>query len=304
MVIDLKIIRDTKKYHKKIKKAIKKYGYCADHNPMSYVYIENSKDKNVVFDLGKGRMILANVDHKNNWILFPCGVLAEKNERYPFLVKFLDYILKKKSDKVEVEVDEDLRKEIVKKFSVKKKYQARTPDILYWPVFNLSNWNSRLRGKKWKKLRNIKNRFYKNHKIRAKESKSVDKEKIRSIVFSWLKRRSNSDVVDKEYYLNMIDNNFKGFDHTRTLIIDGKPCTITAGWRIPNSKCYYSSIGLFDYSYKNLGDIANMDDLNNLKRNGIKHVDFGGSNKSLLKFKKKFKPERIYKTYSFYIARR
>ena len=41
-----------------------------------------------------------------------------------------------------------------------------------------------------------------------------------------------------------------------------------------------------------------------LKKKGYRCVDFGGSDMVLLKFKKKFKPERIYKTYEFSIVRR
>ena len=90
----------------------------------------------------------------------------------------------------------------------------------------------------------------------------------------------------------------------KTLYVNGKPATITAGWKIPNSNYYYSAIGIVDYSYVGLGEIANIDDLNRLKREGYKCVDFGGSDRVLLRFKKKFKPEKIYKTYIFSIVRK
>ena len=85
--------------------------------------------------------------------------------------------------------------------------------------------------------------------------------------------------------------------------MDNKPCTITAGWRIPNTKNYYSAVGILDYSYPELGEVANMDDLDRLKRKGFDYVDFGGSDETLLSFKKKFRPEKIYKTYIFSIVR-
>lgn len=300
----MKIIHDTEKHHNKIKKSIKKYGFNAEHNYMHYRSMENPKEKNVVFDFGNGRLVLTNVDDKNRWELFPSGTLAPKNQRYFILKKVLDYVLiKKKAEKFVVEVNEELRGEILKKFKSGKKYKARSPLILYWPVYNTSNWDPKLRGKKWKKLRNIKNRFYKRNKVRAVKSKDVNKEKLKRIVNEWLKRRSATDRVDKDYYINLIDNNFKGFKFTRTLIINGHPSTITAGWKIPNSNDYYSSIGIFDYSHKDLGNIANIDDLNNLKKHNIKYVDFGGSDKQLLVFKKKFKPHNIYKTYIFSIVR-
>ena len=113
-----------------------------------------------------------------------------------------------------------------------------------------------------------------------------------------------NDTVDKEYYLNLIDSNFKGVDMAKTMYVDGKPATITAGWKIPNTKDYYSAIGIVDYSFPGLGEIANIDDLNRLKRMGFKYVDFGGSDKILLQFKRKFKPEKIYKTYIFSMVRK
>ena len=91
---------------------------------------------------------------------------------------------------------------------------------------------------------------------------------------------------------------------TKTMYANGKPCTITAGWKMPNTKNYYSSIGILDYSYWDLGEIANIDDLNRLKKEGYEYADFGGSEKALLSFKRKFKPEKIYKTYVFSIVGR
>jgi len=300
----LKIIHNTKDHLKKIKKPLKKYGHCAEHNSMHYQCMQNSKEKNVVFDFGKDKLILANVDDKNLWELFPSGILAPEKERFLLLSKFLDYaLIKKKAEKVVVEVNEEMRKEILEQFKIHKKYKARSPHILYWPIYDMLKWDSKLKGKKWKKLRNIKNRFFKKHRVRAVESRTVKKENLRKILSSWLKKRNNNDIVDKEYYLNLINNNFKGFKFAKTLLIDGEPSTITCGWKIPNSNDYYSSIGIFDYSHKDLGDIANMEDLTNLKRNGFKYVDFGGSDKALLAFKKKFKPENIYKTYIFAIVR-
>lgn len=300
----MKIILDIEKYHKKIKNSIRKYGHCAEHNYMHYLFMQNSLEKNVAFDFGEGRFVLANVDKRNRWELFPSGILAPESERFTLFKKVLDYVLiKKKAEKIVVEFDEKQRKEILHKFKFEKKYKVRSPLILYWPVYKMENWDIKLKGKKWKKLRNIKNRFNKQHKVKAIKSTTINKEKLKQIITSWLKRRNNTDRVDKNYYNNIVDNGFKGFDFTRTLLINGKPCTITAGWKIPNGNGYYSSIGIFDYSYKELGDIANIDDLNNLKKQGIEYVDFGGSDKSLLAFKKKFKPDFIYKTYIFSIVR-
>jgi len=90
----------------------------------------------------------------------------------------------------------------------------------------------------------------------------------------------------------------------RILVIDDEPCTVTAGWKIPNTKNYYSAIGLYNYKYDGLGELANIDDLNQIKNENYKYADFGDSDASLLQFKKKFGPESFYRTYWFHIARR
>ena len=163
--------------------------------------------------------------------------------------------------------------------------------------------NTKLKGSKWKKLRNLRNRFCKNNSLSVKDSKDVPIGDLNKILLNWLKRRSHNDRVDKHYFFNLINNNFEGVDMAKTLCVNGRPSTITGGWKIPNSNNYYSSIGILDYSYPGLGEIANIDDLNRLKRKGYDYVDFGGSDKVLLYFKRKFKPEKIYKTYVFSIVR-
>ena len=303
----MKIIDDIVKYKDKIKRGIKKYGHSAEHNYNHYVYSETKSDKNVFFDFGSGRGVLTKFCQRyNSWNLFPNGVLAPKNERLALLLKTADYILKKKKGKkFVVEVSEDLRKGILEKLLVRKKLRACSCNyVLYWPLYNMDLWDPNLRGSRWKKLRNIKNSFFRRNRIRVVDSKTVPKDKLKVIVAKWLSKRQNNDRVDKNYCYGLIDNNFKGTDMAKTIYVNGKPCTITAGWRIPNTKNYYSSIGVFDYSYPGLGENVNIDDLSRLKKEGYKYVDFGGSERALLSFKSKFKPEKIYRTYVFSIVRR
>jgi len=304
--LDLKVIYDVVKHQKKIEKAIKKYGYFAEHNYLHYLYNESIWNKNVYFDLGNDKILLTQFNKQNNvWSLFPNGILAQENERLDLLLEVSNYILEnRKAKKFVVEVSEDLRIEILNKLKVGYSFKVRNADILYWPLYKMHSWDQKLGGSKWKKLRNVRNGFYKRNRIKIKDSKDVPKEEIKEILLSWLKRRNDNDRVDKNYYFNLIDNNFKGSDMAKTIYVNNKPCTITAGWKIPNSNNYYSSIGIMDYSCPGLGEIANIDDLNRLKRKGYDYVDFGGSNKDLLYFKKKFRPEKIYKTYIFSIVRR
>lgn len=306
MCSDLKVIDDVVKHQKNIKKGIEKYGHFAEHNYMHYFYSQTKWDRGVLFDFGYNKILLAQFYKQGNvWNLFPDSILAPENERLDLLMQTANYILKKNNaKKFVVEVSEELRNEILNKFKIRNGFRACDAEILYWPMYNMDLWDPKLRGSKWKKLRNIRNRFYKKNKIIVKNSKDVPKEEINKILLSWLKKRNDKDRVDKYYFSNLINNNFKGIDMAKTMYINGKPCTITAGWKIPNSNNYYSAIGILDYSYPELGEIANIDDLNRLKMEGFDYVDFGGSDKVLLNFKKKFRPEKIYKTYIFSIVRR
>tara|TARA_Y100000031_G_scaffold95313_1_gene104738 strand:+ start:2320 stop:3231 length:912 start_codon:yes stop_codon:yes gene_type:complete len=303
----LKVVYDVVKHKKKIQGAIRKYGHFAEHNYKHYLYCENSEDKNVFFDYGNDKGMLMQFDKKVNiWSLFPNGILAPEKDRLDLLRDALHYTLKEeKAKKLTMEVSEDIRKGILQKF--KRQNGMRICAYLYtlhWPLYNMKSWDPKLRGNKMKKLRNIRNRFYKKYRIKVKDTKEIPKEQLKKIFNNWLKKRSLNDRVDTDYYLNLINNDFKGIDIAKTLYVDGRPSTITAGWRIPNSNNYYSAIGIVDYSYPGLGEVVNIDDLNRLKRKGFDYVDFGGSDKVLLTFKRKFKPEKIYKTYTFSVVRR
>ncbi|MBL7054330.1 DUF2156 domain-containing protein [Candidatus Woesearchaeota archaeon] len=304
---ELEEITDTNKYKGYIQTAIRKYGHCAEHNYYHYHHYEDDKEKNIFFKLEGSKGILSSYDKKNDLrYLFPSGILAPEEERFDILVKFLDYILKKKKgEKLFVEVNGEFRKEILRGLKDSRQYRAcSSPFILYWPLYNMSKFDSKLKGKNWKKLRNIRNRFYKKNKVKVVDSKKVPKEQLTRILDAWLKRRNAHDRVEKHYFENLIENNLKGVEMARTLIVNGNPCSITAGWKIPNSKGYYSHVGIVDYSCEGLGEVANIEDLKLLKRKKYDYVDFGGSDKVLLYFKKKFKPEKIYKTYIFSIVKR
>jgi|TARA_Y100000310_G_scaffold135612_2_gene134472 hypothetical protein len=303
----LRVISDIVKNKQRIEKSIKKYGYFAEHNYSHYLYNQTWKNKNIFLDFGNDKILLVQFDKKNNiWSLFPNAILTPENEKLDLFFEATNYILKKqKAKKFVVEISEDIKKKILNKFKVTNSFRAcNGTDILYWPMYNMDLWDPKLKGNKWKKLRNMRNRFYKRNKVRVKDSKDVPKKELKEILLNWLRKRGATDRVDKDYFFNLIANDFKGIETAKTLYVNGKPGVITAGWKIPHSNNYYSSIGIFDYSYPGLGEISNIEDLNRLKKEGFEYVDFGGSDKVLLHFKMKFRPEKIYKTYIFSIVKK
>jgi len=198
----LKVISDVAKHEKTIKKSIKKYGYFAEHNYTHYFYNQNKWNENLFFDFGNDKILLMQFEKENNiWSLFPNSILAPEAERLELLMEAANYILKKRNGKkFIVEVSEDLKKKILNRFKLKNSFRACSSDILYWPVYNMDLWDLKLRGNKWKKLRNVKNRFYKRNKIRVINSKNVPKEELKKILSSWLKKRDARDIVEKRIF--------------------------------------------------------------------------------------------------------
>jgi len=159
-------------------------------------------------------------------------------------------------------------------------------------------------GKDWKKLRNIKNKFYKEHRVEVLTHEEVNQEEMDRIIRDWRDKRNAEDFAQSQMYFNVVSERFSGFDEVRILVVDGKPRVLTGGWKVPNSDHYYSALGILDYSIDRLGEIANLDDLTYLKSRGYKIVNFGGSNDDLLNFKNKFKPHSQYRTYVFSIKKK
>ena len=233
-------------------------------------------------------------------------VLAPQEKRLDLFESFLDYILiSKKAKKVFTAVPESRVYDINDMLRQSTKYKVTKPPIVYYvPVFNLREWDESLRGKNWKKLRNVRNKLLKSYNVGILPSKEIDKKKLIDIVLRWKKYRNKVNKNENpQMYINFIKNDFEGTDVARSIIINDEPCSITAGWSIPNSNNYYSAIGLHNYKYDGLGEFSNLDDLEQLKNKKYEYADFGQSTKSLLQFKKKFGPDSIYTNYGFYISR-
>jgi len=300
----MKLITDVRKNRKTIKNSIRRHGFSVEHNYHHFLNSETKYDRTFFFKFN-GTGIMSKLYKNREWHMFS-EVLAPESKRMDLFLKFLDCSLKdKQHKKVVVETTRDFRKKIIENINKDKYYVRNVNYALEWPIFNMKEWDHRLKGKEFKKLRNIRNRLKRSYNIRVVDSRNVKKEKLKKLVDDWVRNRPANDEVEKQEYYNIIDNNFKGFDIARTILINNEPCTITAGWGIVNSKKkYYSAIGIYNYKYPGIGEYANLDDLINLKKKKYEYVDFGGSDKILYRFKKKFGPHQSYKTYIFSIVRK
>ncbi|MBN1377301.1 hypothetical protein JW949_03135 [Candidatus Woesearchaeota archaeon] len=307
----MKILDDIEKPNAKtrIQKDIKENGYMAEHNYYCYLYNNEGVEKDIYFSFDNKKGIMARHLKRNNKYYIFSDVIAPEGKQLDILYWFLDYCLYNKNAKeVEIEFSEKLIKKLKRKIQTDikwMKFSLSEMDYgLIWPVYEMAKWKGeKMKGKEWKKIRYYWNNFFRKYDIKIKPSKKIRNEELYKIVKLWKRKRNGEDAPVYNFFLNAIKNNFRGFDMSRTMIINNEPSSITAGFRIPNSNNYYSAIGLTNYKYDRLGEIANMDDLIELKKTGYDCVDFGGSDDSLFSFKKKFRPTGYYNTYVYQIRK-
>lgn len=283
--------------------SLERLGYSAEHNFYHFLCKKNSKNENYFFEFENGKGIMATFRPDIKTWSMVSEVLAPKNERVEIFSEFLDYIFKNDAKKIFVEFEDEFKEEAAANLSKKYKISA-TNYKLYWPVYNLASFDESLNGKDWKKIRNISNKFNKNFRVEVKNIGGTDENSLTAIFNLWLEKRTHNDFVDREYYKNIIKRKFEGFDKAKLFLIDGDACIISAGWKIPNSKSFYWSVGMHNYKYDGLSEFANLIDLADAKSSGYKYAELGGSDRSLLLSKEKFKPERVYTTNTFSVMKK
>lgn len=301
----MEILSDN--FEEKAKKAIETHGYDAEHNYFHYINQATSAKQSVFISFDNNQGILAQKSKTGKLWYMVSEVLAPQDEKFSIFMQFVDHVFNKDgANRLHIEVDKEFRKELKEKLETHQEFRVGKLNFkLEWPLYDMKSWDGdKLEGKKWKKIRNIRNRFLENHKIEVIDSKDISKEELKKIVIEWNKKRGAEDFAYKECYLNMVDSGFAGCDMAKTMIVDGIPCTITAGWKIPNSNNYYSGIGVLNYNFEGLGEITNLYDLIEIKKKGYEKANFGGSDDNLLDFKNKFKPVSTYFTYTFSILRK
>ncbi|MBI2144396.1 hypothetical protein HYU17_04585 [Candidatus Woesearchaeota archaeon] len=312
----MEIIADVEGASDEIKRCISRFGHSPEHN---YAYLlANGKQwgKPLFLESEGGYGVFIAHNEASGEAFMLSEALAPREKQVELLHEALDTCFSKLGiTKLVVDQSEALRAATLKSLR-NGSYRALRPSYpLYWPVFDMERWDGdTMSGEGWKKLRNIKNRFYKEHSVEVVDTKLIDREALKKIVSDWIARRrllslgasrENSNFIYYKTYINILDLEFEGMKLAKTLVVDGRPCTITAGWETPNSnKGYYSGVGICDYSFEGLGEIANLEDLWSLKKKGYRLVEFGGSTLPLLRFKLKFRPHFAYMTHTYGIVRK
>lgn len=300
----MQIISDIANNKSLIEKILKKHGCSAEHNYYCYLYNIESWEDPYVFIFDEEYLILAKYDrHDNDWYLAE-EPAAPGDKKASLIMQVVEYAFSKNTRKVWLELELESRESLLKSLKDSDYKSNKIAYSLTWPVYKMDVWSGeKMEGKDWKDIRYYWNKFFRDHKVEFVSSDKADKEEMKNLVYEWKKKRTTGDRAYIEYYIHAIDTDFKGYDSNRIMIVDGKVAAITAGFEARKGY-YYSSIGLFEKDIDRCNEIANMDDLINLKKLGYEFVDFGGVEEKSLEFKKKFRPTYFYKTRIFSIVPR
>ncbi len=301
----MRVITDATTSKALIEGLMKKYGRASENNYFCYVYNIESYESSYTLVFDDGTAVLAKYDRNGNYFRVFRETLGPKEKTGEMVKKFLEHIysLPKTPKKLWLELETDTRKIVISELKNSDYTVNNVNYTLIWPVFEMDKWTGdAMKGGEWKNMRYYWNRFFKEHKVEFRTCKDVDKEEMRSLVRLWKEKRTGGDRAFIDYYIHAIDHDFEGYDINRIMVVDNKVAAISAGFKFKQG--YYASIGLYNPDIDRCNEIANMDDLINLKKLGVKLVDFGGVEKKALEFKKKFMPTRYYKTHVFSIVKK
>lgn len=300
----MNIIYDVSSEIERIGQSIRRFGSKPEHNVHHYMNNEPKNGKNIVFDFGDDRKILANHNEKMDvWSLFPSGVFAPEDESIGLLREFCSYCLEKKGcEKILMELEESIFHKFNSALKLDDSGKLKISSInhtYHWPIIDLKKWDCDLRGKDWHRIRNIIKNARRKNNLSIKACSKISGDLLKNVVYEWKSSRKGTDKTDYLQYTNFIDNGFEGIDYAFSILANGEPCSISAGWKIPNTNSFYLSIILHNYRINGMGELMYIQSLNDLKNMRFDAINLGGSENSLLSFKEKFKPHQMHKTYEF-----
>lgn len=286
-----------------IERCIRAYGWAAEHNTANFYHSQDPASRGTFFVSAEGWGVLAHLD-EGAWYLFGEPV-APHNVRGALLYAVCAQALGDPAvQKVVLEVRSETRRALLNELMPTTLRSRRIAETFCWPVLDLAGHDLSYAGPRFKDLRNARSRLLRDHQVRVAPARRIPSEALHDLVRRWERNRRATHQSVSEAYHALIDDRFSGTIQPRVLLLDGKPESLGAGWRIPHSNTYYLAVSLHSYAHKSVGEAAMMMDIDWAKREGYDAMDLGGSDKKLLAFKKQFGKVSLYKTHQFSIVRR
>jgi len=263
---------------------------------------ETGKPVFVEFEEGSGLLV-----HKysNEWNVWS-DPLCDRSKSADKIIEFSDKVLDGQTKKIWcTDVSDNVRPKIIAREILKV---SEVDYSLFWPVLKMAEYVPALPGSHFKELRNAKNKFYKEHKVRIVSPNTIEKEALHQIVDNWkdvvLKKQKEEDIYYLKYQ-KAINNGFKGFLTARVFIVDDKPVGFNAGYEVPNSPGRFTgAIGIHDYSVNDLGTVLWLEDLDWIKNAEYKEFDMQGDEGDRLKLKLRFGAVIERKTDTFSVMKK
>ena len=269
---------DIKSERSRIESCIKKFGHTSDHNLDWWACSVITSDGVPVFiEFSDGSGLLAH-KYPDKWRIWS-DPLSEEKDMAVKIEEFVTEVLK--DNKIREIWCDDVADRIYPELKKNEALKLNEPYYhLFWPVLDMAEYDPFLPGGHFKEIRNAKSKFYREHKVEVLKTSELSQEDLIKIVDAWQKevtKKQKEDIYDLRYRL-IIKNNFRGFTTARVLIVDGKPVGFNAGYEVPNRPGRFAgTIGLHDYSVKDLGTVLYLEDLDWIKNTGYKEVDLQGS---------------------------
>lgn len=286
-----------------IRNCIASFGFAPEHTYESFVDSAEEGWSSFFFmnDAGHGLMAYR-IEKDNEWMVLADSV-APAPGRAQMLSSFLAYaLLEAMAEAVYVQCLSETRKELVQLAHPDIRLR-RTSEKFIWPVLDLKTYDPTLSEPRMKPLRNVRNRFSREHTLELVAPASQPVEPLHAVVDLWKKNRPAKHRAYAAEYHTLIDEKFRGTEGALVFLVDGKAEAITASWPIPNSRGLYHSVALHTYAHWGLGEILMLKSLEYMKQSAYDFVNLGGSDENLLAFKQKFGNTTTYTTEYFSVIR-
>lgn len=286
-----------------IRTSLANFGFAPEHAYDSFVDAAEEGWFGSYFINDAGHGVMAYYIKKDNEWTVLCDPVAPESGRAEILASFLHFALVTlQAGAVYVQCLSQTRK-ILTKLVPSSILLRRTSEKLFWPVLDLKTYDPTLADPRMKPLRNVRNRFTREHSLELSLPAAVPKDSLHVVVDLWKKNRPAKHRAYAAEYHTLIDEEFRGTEEALVFVVDGKPEAISAGWPIPNSEGFYHSIALHTYAHWGLGEMLMLKSLEDLRKTKYEFVNLGGSDANLLAFKKKFGNTEIYTTEYFSVVR-
>ena len=321
----MRFLENIEAERERIQKCISKYGWTSDHNLDWYIdSIIDSDAKPIFVEFDDGTGILTH-KYEDKWRIWS-DPLSETTTAVKKISEFAKFVLAEDiNPALKDGISSIAKKQSILKCGVKevwcddvsdniypelkKDSSLKLNDIyynLFWPVLDMDKYDLILPGGHFKEIRNSRNKFYREHKVEILKTNELSKKDLLKIVDDWVNKmtkKQKGDVYDLKYR-NAVLNGFKAFLTSRVMVVDGRSVGFNAGYEVPNMPERFTGIiGIHDYSFKDLGTILWLEDLEWIKKNtNYKVYDMQGSDDGGLKQKLKFGAVIERKTDTFSIT--